>query len=258
MQQDQIPLLLGLNHKLFPGNEEFGHGKKEDSYKLLIVGDSGVGKTNLLNRVMDRKFQIEHYPTKGVNQGFLNLKIGNDIHKVVVWDTAGTQGFGGNWIKQQNPRGAVCVFLTYDITRKESLDNVAEWLDQAQISAAGKNMVKYYLIGTKRDLKGERQVEFEHAVAFAKHHKIHKVFETSAREDFKIKPSFLCATNDIVKPNMVEDDGKDIYKDPDHLLEARTQFHQTRNDVTRFKEGPSNYILDQTRKGQRRVDAAVT
>lgn len=99
MQQDQIPLLLDLHHELFPGNEEFGHGKKDDSYKLLIVGDSGVGKTNLLNRVMDRKFQIEHYPTKGVNQGYLNLKIGNDIHKVVVWDTAGSQGFGANYIK---------------------------------------------------------------------------------------------------------------------------------------------------------------
>lgn len=99
MQQDQIPQLLDLKHELFPGTEEFGHGKKQDSAKLLIVGDSGIGKTCLLNKIMDRKYQTEHIPTKGVNQGYLNLKIGNDIHKMVVWDTAGTQGFQANYMK---------------------------------------------------------------------------------------------------------------------------------------------------------------
>ena len=104
-EQEQIPSLLELNHKLFPGHEEFGHGKKEDHYKILIVGDAGIGKTCMLNRVMERKFQEHHYAGKGVNQSFLNLKIGNDVHKIIVWDTAGSQGFQGSYMKQQNAKG---------------------------------------------------------------------------------------------------------------------------------------------------------
>ena len=99
-QQDQIPSLLKLQHELFPGKEEpLVHGQKQNSHKILIVGDSGVGKTCLLNKVLDRKFLVDHVPTKGVNQGYLNLKIGNDVHKIVVWDTAGTQGFLPNYMK---------------------------------------------------------------------------------------------------------------------------------------------------------------
>jgi GTPase SAR1 family protein len=66
-QQDQIPSLLEMNRELFPGTEEFGLGKKADSYKILIVGDSGIGKTCLMNKVLERKFQDHHYPTRGVS-----------------------------------------------------------------------------------------------------------------------------------------------------------------------------------------------
>ena len=88
-----------MNRELFPGTEEFGLGKKADLYKILIVGDSGIGKTCLMNKVLERKFQDNHYQTKGVSQAHLNLKIGNDIHKLLVWDTAGTQGFQNDYMK---------------------------------------------------------------------------------------------------------------------------------------------------------------
>lgn len=154
--------------------------------------------------------------------------------------------------------------MTYDITRRDTFENVAEWLNQAQQYSTGENgnVIKYYLIGTKRDLKNERQVQFDHAVAFAKHHKIDKVFETSAKEDFKIKPCFLCAANDIVKPDTVDENAKTTYQDRcgyrDNIVEKATQFHQVRNNAGRFKEAPSNYILDQTRKGNLRTDKPFT
>lgn len=119
------------------------------------------------------------------------------------------------------------MFLTYDITSRDSFENVGEWLNQAQINAGGKN-VKYYLVGTKRDLKAQRQVQFEDAVSFAYNHNIHKVFETSAKDDFKCKPLFFCAANDIVVPNTEPKnynngashlDDKDIWVDPNLLVE---------------------------------------
>ena len=91
-------------------------------FKLIIIGDSGVGKSCLLSRIMDNTFKEEHNVTIGVEFGWFIVKINKSVVKLQIWDTAGQESFQS--ITRIFYRGANWVFLTYDITREESFDNI--------------------------------------------------------------------------------------------------------------------------------------
>lgn len=114
-------------------------------FKLIIIGDTGVGKSCLMKRVMDNEFKGEHQVTIGVEFGSFGLRINNQVIKLQIWDTvstfkinplnhlflifqAGQESFRS--VTRIFYRGAHCVFLTYDVTRDETFANLAEWLKE--------------------------------------------------------------------------------------------------------------------------------
>lgn len=115
-------------------------------FKLIIIGDTGVGKSCLMKRVMDNEFKGEHQVTIGVEFGSFGLRINNQVIKLQIWDTVSSQLFSSPnqcFISQLQAgqesfrsvtrifyRGAHCVFLTYDVTRDETFANLAEWLKE--------------------------------------------------------------------------------------------------------------------------------
>ena len=119
----------------------------DETFKLIIIGDTGVGKSCLLARVMDNDFKLEHQVTIGVEFGSFVIKVDNKIVKLQIWDTAGQESFRS--ITRIFYRGANCVFLCYDITRKETFTNVQEWLMEIKQHAAADVVV--YLIGNRVD-----------------------------------------------------------------------------------------------------------
>ena len=92
-------------------------------------------------------------------------------------------------------RGAHCVFLTYDITRDETFDNLRSWLKEIKQHAA--EDVRVYLIGNKSELEDQREITFDRAVEFAKSQGIHKCFETSARTGQNVEEVFSCAGKEL-------------------------------------------------------------
>ncbi len=101
---------------------------QDQLYKLIIIGDTGVGKSCLMKRIMDNSFESEHQVTIGVEHGSCGLKINNSIIKLQIWDTAGQESFRS--VTRIFYRGAHCVFLTYDCTRDETFANLIEWLKE--------------------------------------------------------------------------------------------------------------------------------
>lgn len=95
-------------------------------FKLIIIGDTGVGKSCLMKRVMDDEFRQEHQVTIGVEFGSYGVRIDGKIIKLQIWDTAGQESFKS--VTRIFYRGANCVFLTYDLTRDETFVSLSEWL----------------------------------------------------------------------------------------------------------------------------------
>jgi small GTP-binding protein len=147
-------------------------------FKLIIIGDTGVGKSCLMKRVMDNEFKVEHQVTIGVEFGSFGVKVdGDKVIKLQIWDTAGQESFKS--VTRIFYRGAHCVFLTYDVTREDTFVNLAQWLSEVKQHAT--EDVRIYMVGNKSEMEEQREVTLERAHDMAKANKIHRVFETSAK-----------------------------------------------------------------------------
>ena len=117
-----------------------------------------------------------------------------------IWDTAGQESYKS--VTRIFYRGAHCVFLTYDITRDETFNNLAEWHKEVKQHAAEDVMV--YLVGNKAELDDQREVTFDRAVEWAQANGIHKCFETSAKTGKAVEEVFSCGGKDIFAKLMRE------------------------------------------------------
>jgi len=151
------------------------------SYRVILVGDSGVGKTNIINRWTQDIYS-------GGTQSTISIEFKNKLYKidgliicVQLWDTAGQERFRS--LAAQYYRKANGVVIVYDITRPGSYDSIKVWLDQVEAHSGNpeENLIQYLLIGNKRDLEDERVIRTEDALAFAKSRNM-AFMETSARE----------------------------------------------------------------------------
>ena len=124
-------------------------------FKIVLVGDSGVGKTNLLTRFSKNEFSLESKTTIGVE--FATKTITTETGHVIkaqIWDTAGQDRYRA--IASSYYKGAAGALVVYDITKPQSFENVDKWLKEVRDHGA-ENMV-LMLIGNKSDLEKDRQV----------------------------------------------------------------------------------------------------
>jgi small GTP-binding protein len=152
-------------------------GRKFDySLKVVVVGDSGVGKTCFLIRFVRDQFDEECQPTLGVE--FLTKIVQTERHRIQLqlWDTAGQELFRS--VTRGYYRGSAGALLVFDITSRDSFESVARWLQD--IRDVARADVVTMLIGNKSDLADKRQVSTDEADAFAKGHSM-QYCETSAK-----------------------------------------------------------------------------
>ena len=120
-------------------------------FKFIVVGDSSVGKSCLLLQFTDNRFKPGHDLTIGVEFGSRTVAIdkSNNI-KLQIWDTAGQESFRS--ITRSYYRGAICALLVYDITRRNTFQNLVRWLEEMLEHAY--NRMTIVLVGNKKDLEG--------------------------------------------------------------------------------------------------------
>ncbi len=135
--------------------------------KIIIVGDSGVGKTNILNRYTKNVFNKESKTTVGVEFGTKIITHNNHTIKLQIWDTAGQERYKSITVAYY--RGSKGAFIIFDVSKKASFDSVVKWYND--IKKNGERDTSIILIGNKTDIN-KREVEFEEAKAFAEMYSI--------------------------------------------------------------------------------------
>ncbi|KAL6998708.1 Ras-related protein RABD2a [Sarracenia purpurea var. burkii] len=168
-------------------------GKKSDYlFKLLLIGDSGVGKSCLLLRFADDSYLDSYISTIGVDFKIRTVEQDGKTIKLQIWDTAGQERF--RTITSSYYRGAHGIIIVYDITDPESFNNVKQWL--SEIDRYATENVNKLLVGNKCDLDANRAVSYETAKAFADEIGI-AFMEASAKDAINVEQAFMAMTADI-------------------------------------------------------------
>jgi len=154
-------------------------------FKVLIIGNSSVGKSNILLRYTDNIFNESFLPTIGVDFKIKNITVNNQKIKLNIWDTAGQERF--KTITSTYYKGSHGIILVYDITDRESFDNINNWVSEVKKNA-GSNVVML-LVGNKSDLEVDRVVSTKEGQDFANMLGV-SFLETSAKSDSNIKETF--------------------------------------------------------------------
>ena len=174
--------------------------------KIVLIGDSSVGKTNLMNKYIKNEFREDTKATVGVEFGSKVYVIENHRIKAQIWDTAGQERYRS--IANTYYKGAKGAFIVYDITRKETFDSVDRWANDL-MTECDKN-ITIILIGNKNDLENQRQVTKEQGEEKAKAFRL-GFFEMSALTGDNLEKGFNTLISEIYENN------KNEFKNNDYL-----------------------------------------
>lgn len=161
-------------------------------FKILLIGNSGVGKSSLLLRFADDTFTDNFMPTIGVDFKIRTLEVDGRTIKLQIWDTAGQERF--KTITSSYYKGAHGIIVVYDITDKESFKNIDTWMTEVEKHAS--DNVSRILVGNKWDLDESRQVSTDEGKELADQHNI-RFMETSAKESSHVEEAFTLMTKEI-------------------------------------------------------------
>lgn len=170
--------------------------RTEDEYdylfKVVLIGDSGVGKSNLLSRFTRNEFNLESKSTIGVEFATRSIQVEGKTVKAQIWDTAGQERYRA--ITSAYYRGAVGALLVYDIAKHITYENVERWLKELRDHAD--HHIVIMLVGNKNDLRHLRAVPTDEAKAFAERNNL-SFIETSALDSTNVETAFQQILTDI-------------------------------------------------------------
>jgi len=164
------------------------HKKKHDILaKIIVLGESTVGKSCLTNRYVNDEFDFNSISTVGMDIRIKNLDYDGKVLKVQIWDTAGQERYRG--ITKAFHRGANGVIFAFDITNRDSFQKLKNWIADFQKSTTTVEPVPMTIVGNKADLEDKRAVEFDEAKEWCDYWDI-PYFETSARYGLGVEQAF--------------------------------------------------------------------
>ena len=192
----------------------FSYIKEDLKLKIVLLGDSGVGKTNIISRFTKNIFSPNSKATIGVEFFCKTYKINNKILKIEIWDTAGQERYKS--ITSVYYKGAKGALIVYDITSRKSFDNVDKWIEE--IKEKTSKDIKLIIIGNKIDLKDSREISTKEAMYKFKGMDI-PLMETSAADDTNINEAFLDLIKIIYK-DFIKGDNAEYYFDEERKGKA--------------------------------------
>jgi len=176
--------------------------RKKVLLKVIILGDSGVGKTSLMNQYVHKRFSNQYKATIGADFLTKEVMIDEKLVTLQIWDTAGQERFQSLGVAFY--RGADSCVLVYDITDAKSFDNLESWMDEFLVHAAPRNAESFpfVVLGNKADLAPRRQVPATKAKTWCQQKGDIPHFETSAKEAMNVEQAFqTIAKNALAQEN---------------------------------------------------------
>lgn len=194
-------------------------------FKVVLIGDSGVGKSNLLSRFTRNEFNLESKSTIGVEFATRSIQVEGKTVKAQIWDTAGQERYRA--ITSAYYRGAVGALLVYDIAKHLTYENAERWLKELQ-DHADSNIV-IMLVGNKSDLRHLRAVPTDQAKAFAETNGL-SFLETSALDSSNVELAFqtiLAAIYHIVSQRQMSGRGESDFAPTSNVVPISVEPTQT-------------------------------
>ncbi len=168
---------------------------REFVFKIVVLGDSAVGKTSLINMYVDQTFQADYKPTLGANIIRKDVSIENTKTRLILWDLAGQEKY--NIVRSLYFQGCVAALLVFDITRHNTFDSVgSKWLKDFQKFV--KRKASFILIGNKRDLEDKRVISPEEGQKLARELNAIEYIETSALKGENVEKAFVNLVRQIL------------------------------------------------------------
>ena len=184
--------------------------------KLLIIGDSSVGKSNFMSRFIEDKFNTSYMTTSGIDLKTADIQIKNKKIRIQLWDTAGQEKYKA--ITKNLFLKVMGAIIIYDITSEKSYINLKEWVKMVK-EECGPHM-KIIIVGNKLDLADERIIDEEEAMNYAKEQKTDYI-ETSCKTGENVKKSITILCEKILET-------KETVEDSSFMLDSSTFIQQNR------------------------------
>ena len=173
----------GMNYEILPDD----YTQYDLSFKVIVIGDSGVGKSCLTNKATHNIFDENYNATVGFEFFTFNLKLNNKIIKLQIWDTCGQELYRS--LITNFYRNSSLAIIVYAVNSQESFNDVEMWLRELRTHSGPD--IKVILIGNKIDLESERKISKEQGERFAKENKINIFVETSAKTGINAQKTFI-------------------------------------------------------------------
>lgn len=177
--------------------------------KVIVLGDSGVGKTSLMNQYVYKKFSQQYKATIGADFVTKELQIDDKLVTLQVWDTAGQERFHS--LGAAFYRGADCCVLVYDVNAGKTFESLSNWREEflKQADPADPEAFPFVLLGNKIDVDGghSRVVSEKRANEWCASRGNIPYFETSAKEDYNVDEAFFC----VAQAALASEHQQDIY-----------------------------------------------
>eukprot|EP00271_Cylindrocystis_brebissonii_P011579 TRINITY_DN29449_c0_g1_i1.p1 TRINITY_DN29449_c0_g1~~TRINITY_DN29449_c0_g1_i1.p1 ORF type:complete len:207 (-),score=44.33 TRINITY_DN29449_c0_g1_i1:1111-1731(-) len=181
--------------------------RKRTLLKVIILGDSGVGKTSLMNQYVNKKFSNQYKATIGADFLTKEVQVEDRLVTMQIWDTAGQERFQSLGVAFY--RGADCCVLVYDVNVAKSFDNLDNWREEFLIQAnpAERELFPFVVLGNKIDVEGgnRRVISEKKAKAWCASKGNIPYFETSALQDFNVDAAFQTIAKNALR-NETDDD----------------------------------------------------
>ncbi|GAY58656.1 hypothetical protein CUMW_188650 [Citrus unshiu] len=197
--------------------------KRRNLLKVIVLGDSGVGKTSLMNQYVYNKFSQQYKATIGADFITKELQMDDKLVTLQIWDTAGQERFQS--LGSAFYRGADCCVLVYDVNVQKTFESLQNWREEflKQADPGEHEACPFVLLGNKIDTDGgsSRVVPQKKALEWCAYRGNIPYFETSAKEDYNIDEAFLCVAKIALK-----NEHKDIYYQPQGISETVSEVEQ--------------------------------
>ena len=168
------------------------------NFKIIVIGDAGVGKSCLSGQAIKGTFDTTYSATVGFEFLTFNCKIEGKVIKLQIWDTCGQETYRS--LISSFYRNASLAMMVYAINSKESFLHINTWLKEVKLQSNPD--IKIFLIGNKADLEDNRQVNFDEAKKFKEENNLQYLNETSAKSGLNAKEVFLEAAKILYKEHL--------------------------------------------------------
>jgi small GTP-binding protein len=183
----------------FPQEKEKGNKVIDFKFKMVIVGDPGVGKTSTVLRFTDNAFLRTYIPTMGVNITEKTFRVKNWMIEIILWDIAGQSKF--EIMRRHFYQGSEAILLIFDLTNPSSFRNAKIWYEDIKKNLTNNSELIGYVFGNKSDLITERKIKEENAIKLAEELGLNYI-ETSAKTGKNLENAFYTIAEEVIKTRM--------------------------------------------------------